>query len=149
MTAGGCYPKLLSTAHQRGGADRQTTQVKETIMPRIADYITIDETFTLGSGNNNRVFHFDLPEGAATGTRSILAYLVDSLSPGSLTWTVLINGNVVQTTSVRNSQVFGTLHEIVQGNVLLVGENTITFSVDSGSGPINFSEIVLWWQNNI
>ena len=120
-------------------------------MPRIADYSVIsDNKVALQIGGDiDHDFNFTLPVGAHLGSRSVLAFMLDTKSdPDDLRFHVEINGTNVFNARF-NSDVFQPLHEVIGANVLRHGTNNINFVVDSGDGVAEISDVVLWWQRDI
>ena len=120
-------------------------------MPRIADYSVIrDSSFEIRTGGDiDRSFDFSLYEGFHRGSRSILAYVVDpEANVSGLKLRISVNGTSVKEATFSSNS-YQTLHEVLSANLLRVGSNTIDFRIISGSGNINVSDIVLWWQRDI
>lgn len=120
-------------------------------MPVIADYSIIrDSSFTIKTGGDiDRSFNFSLPSSLYRDNRSILAFVMDGASNlNNLRLEVLINGTSLRH-PVLNQDSLQTLHEVVGSNVLRVGSNTCEFRITSGSGTMNLSDVVLWWQRSV
>ena len=122
-------------------------------MPRIADYTIIrDGSFELRTGGDiDQSFAFTVSDTAHLGSRSILAFILDTESnANNLLFRVEINGTHVRTARI-NGDTFQTIHEVVSANVLQhgSGSNNIDFSIIGGSGDVHFSDVVLWWQRDI
>lgn len=120
-------------------------------MPVIADYSIIrDTSFTIQTGGDiDRTFDLTLPSSLYRSNRGVLAYITDPYpNANNLRVEILVNG-----TSIRKPRFSGdsyqTLHEVVDSNLLKVGNNTFKFRITSGSGKILISDIVLWWQRSI
>ena len=120
-------------------------------MPRIADYSTIkDLGFEIGTGGDiDRTFFFTLPSDASVTSNSILAYVIDTIgSIKNLKLRVTVNKKKAQELTL-NSHHLMTLHEIMGGDYLQVGQNEIRFHIYSGSGKLKLSDVVLWWQRDV
>jgi hypothetical protein len=116
---------------------------KETIMPRIVDYVVVaDAQFRLPTdgGGSNREFSFTLPNDTVTGTRGVLSYVVIPSSP-NLTYTITLNGAGKVSKAPLIDQQHRTVHEVFGG--LSRGVNTLVVKKTSSSGSIAFSGIVL------
>ena len=120
-------------------------------MPRVSDYgIITDSKFTLQTGGDiDRDFDFSLESGAHFPSRAILQFVLFVGSNASnLRFEVTINGSSQIDYTFSGYRV-NTLHEVVDANVLKAGNNKITFRILSGSGTLEFGDIVLHYQRDI
>ena len=122
-------------------------------MPRVAQFIVIPESdtaFTLpdpANGLNDRHFlNIRLPNVDA-GARAVLAFRVNPGSDESVRLVININNtNVVNVTFTSDPQ--RSWHEIVPRNILMAEGNSLDVAV-VGSGSIQVSDIILFYQANI
>ena len=97
---------------------------------------------------------FNLPEGLVVDEAAVLGFVAyPQGEPEHLDYTITINGTGIPT-EVFGNNTKRSLLKIVRGDVLRVGNNTITFRVDpdedaSNEDKIEFSDIVLWFQRSI
>jgi hypothetical protein len=122
-------------------------------MKTLADYIVVrDTSFALESGGD-REFAILVPDDAVrsgSSKRPVLAFFADPSGDASnLRASVSVNGNEI--VNYRYSGGTGRGHwEVFGHDGLRVGErNEIRFSVTSGTGTMNFSDIILWLQRNV
>jgi hypothetical protein len=118
-------------------------------MPQVADYsVIVDNAFEVANGvapGFGQTFDFDLPAGANLASRSILAYRARPLGAGETSWRIIINQVEVGTTALEAGPAH-TMHQVVPGERLRAGANTISFVA---AGPMRFNYVVLWWQHNL
>lgn len=117
-------------------------------MPSVADYIIItDGSFTLGV-NQERTFTFSL-SGTISNVAPIIAFQVDPANNSNLSFAVEINDqqvyNATTSVTIRRGiwEVFGL--NILDTN----GNNTVQFRVESGTGTITFSDVILWYKRQV
>lgn len=122
-------------------------------MPRIADYLVVaDAPFTLPNNNDgiNREFSFTLPDDTAS-SQSVLSYVVrpTSSNTAGLNYTITLNGTQILSDATLEDPQRRAVHEVMSGNDLNTGANTLVVERSSGSGSIQFSDIVVWFRRNI
>lgn len=120
-------------------------------MPVVADYSIIrDSSFVIRTGGDiDRTFNFTMPSFLYPSNRAILAYVIDGeRNTTNLKVEISINGSVVRHPRFSGDS-YKALHEVVAANLLREGSNSIKFRITSGSGPINISDVILWWQRTV
>ena len=100
-------------------------------------------------GDIDEEFPIQLQSGASVGSRSVLSFMVDAISPSNLQFRVsIINGNNVNTdvgTYTIGSNLGRVLQEVVDGNVLTASGNKLKVRVLSGGGTLEVADIVLMY----
>lgn len=118
-------------------------------MPEIADYLHLEDgRFTLPNNDDgvNREYSFPLPLDTSTNSRGVLTFVARRSNPGALTYTITLNGAEEISDNTQTESSRRAIQEVVSG--LRAGTNTLVFEV-SGSGTLQVSDIVLWFQRNI
>lgn len=122
-------------------------------MATLADYLALQSaSFTL-SDNQEKTLSFSLGTIFADNSgkrRPILAFMLDSSSNASnLSVVVEINAKLVKSLTISGDKTFG-LWEIFGSDTLNIdGSNTIQFRVESGIGSVTFSDVILWFQQEV
>jgi hypothetical protein len=113
------------------------------------DYTAIrDSQFKLTMGvDPDNTDTFQLPADVDPGAPSILALMVDTDKADKLQLNIDLNGKKLTLTAQYYGDVYHTINEVVEPNVLLVGSNTITFTLKAGTGSLRYSDVVLWWRH--
>jgi hypothetical protein len=118
-------------------------------LPTIAEYTVIQDTAVTLPKTGGDIDH-DYPTFSApavnTGSRSILAFRVDP--KGTATLRVTLNGTVLLTQTF-DTEPQRSWHEVVDANVLLASNNTLTIEKTGGSGSVTVSDVYLNFQANI
>jgi hypothetical protein len=124
-------------------------------MPRIADYlIAADNKFEISrvsGGGFNHVLNFELDAGVHLASRSVLTFVVFLIEgTKNLTFEVKVNGSqqLAYTLSAATTH-FYAMHEVIDANVLRHGNNTLDFHPVSGTGKLQFGDVVLFYQRDI
>jgi hypothetical protein len=114
-------------------------------MAIMADYIVVKDTsFELGE-NGELTFEFTLPSDFHSASNAFLAYLLYPDSSGGQKYEIDINDQVIRSNTVSTGLTHG-LWEVFPGTMLKIGLNTVQFRVESTSGSLNFSDVILWHQ---
>lgn len=122
-------------------------------MATVADYLVIrDDSFTLGN-NQERTLSFSLGSIVSDNDgarRPFLAFMLDSSSNASnLAVTIEVNDQPIRSFQISNDAALG-VWEVFGSNILNInGNNTIQFRVESGVGTVTFSDVILWFQQNV
>lgn len=117
-------------------------------MPQIADYAIVDDgLFTLPNNNDgiNKDFPFTLPNDTVL-VRGVLSYVVRPTSANAANYTITLNGTQILRDATLEDPQRRAVHEVVSGNDLNRGANTLVVERAGGSGSIQFSDIVLWFS---
>ncbi len=114
-------------------------------MAIVADYIVInDSSFELGE-NQEVTFDFELPSDFHSASKAILSYLIYPDNTGNQAYEIEINDEVIRENTVSTGVIHG-LWEVYPGTMMETGPNTVQFRVESTSGSLKFSDVVLWHQ---
>ena len=120
-------------------------------MPNVADYsIVSDGNVDLKIGGDiDRTFDFNIPTTAVLNQSAILSFQLDTGTggtPSGLKWRADINGTKIGGWT-HNARDFCAVQEVFGGSVLKKGSNSATVTVESGTGTLRVSDIVVWFQN--
>lgn len=129
---------------------------------QVASYITLqDEPFELSQSEVKRLKTFGLPNNFVKGTLLAKPVLTYKVHPQTVPvkYTIALNdppgdenipANKVIETRTLEMKVYGSLHEFVDGNKFIPGEqsdNIIDFRVILGKAI--FSDVILWFKVEI
>lgn len=117
-------------------------------MASLADFKVADGSFEL-SKDQEHVINFDLESDLlSTDHSAVIAFMVTASGSGTKEFEVDINDktDVFRQTSDSESR---SMLEVVDKGLLKTGSNTVQFRMESGSGSLTFSDVVLWYQRNI
>jgi hypothetical protein len=106
-------------------------------------------TLAQPTGDLDQNFSFKPPANAATDNPAILSFMVHITDAVNMKFRISLNGtNVVALNESGNFRSF--VQEVVGGNLIQPGAtNTLLCNIQSGSGSISFSDMVLWYNRNI
>ena len=122
-------------------------------MASIADYVIVMD----GSASMSRAApnltnfvrkHFPIPDNIASGRPSVLMYRLEADNADNLKYTVTLNDTDVLTLT-HSTDRFGTVHEVVEANVLHNGDNRFMVIVTAGTGTLKISDVVLLIQVDV
>ncbi len=119
----------------------------------LADYIVIrDDVFSLRA-SQERTFAFDVPREivrSGGSKKPIIAYFADpSNDAKNLKVMVEINDRVISDWGYSGGVGRGHWEVLTHENLNAGVENTIQFRVESGSGSVNISDVILWFQRDV
>ena len=123
-------------------------------MSTLADYIVLRDTnITLSKDEETSPpFKFTLPSNFVVGTgdaRTVLAYKINPSGGSNKHYEIDLNDTVVLS-STTSEEAARVLWEVINGDLYRAGqENTIQIRFEQGSGSIDFSDVVLWYQREI
>ena len=119
-------------------------------MSKVADYaILSDNKVEMKIGSDiDKSFTFSLPNSTDLNSRGILMFMLDTVNPSNLKFHIDINGKQVFN-GVYNSDVYHSVHEVINTGILKKGSNTCTFVVDGGGGKLQVGDITCWYQNSV
>jgi hypothetical protein len=90
---------------------------------------------------------FTVPSDTATDNAPVLSFLVTITNAVNLQFSIALNG--ARFLVLKNNQ-SGFVQQVVEHGKLIPGaSNTLNCAIESGSGNVAFSEMVLWFQRNI
>ncbi|MCE7982049.1 MAG: hypothetical protein DYG89_12705 [Caldilinea sp. CFX5] len=118
-------------------------------MAIVADYLAIRDTeFTLRTGQDiDWQTNFNLGNAARLDQSMILQFFyVSHQNAANLSFRFSINGNAIRTINVTGN-FFGSIHEIFNGSNLVHGQNAIEARIVGGTGGVDLSDVVLWFQH--
>jgi hypothetical protein len=118
-------------------------------MTKVADYsILSDGKLEMKIGADiDKTLSFSLPKSADLNQRGILMFMLDTVHPDNLKFHIDINGKKVFT-GQYSSDVYHSVHEVINTGILKAGSNTCTFTVDGGKGALQVGDVTVWYQNN-
>ena len=96
----------------------------------------------------SKVISFTLPSNTATDNRPVLSFMVSISDADSLKFYIKLNGADPFLYLNGNGSRF-VQQTVEHGNLIPGAVNTLTCYIESGSGQVAFSEMVLWYQRNI
>jgi hypothetical protein len=127
-------------------------------MPAIADYIALSDVKhsiqkQSDVSTNPTIWgtDFNLTSGTNINENSILAFIISTGTDASnLVLNIVINSSN-QASYTFSGLRYLTIHEVIKASpaVLKVGTNNISFSIQSGSGVLGVSDVVLFYKRNI
>jgi hypothetical protein len=93
---------------------------------------------------------FNLPQKLDVGTRSVISGVVVTLTNATnLTFKLEINDvDVNPVAPITGSERFN-IQEVVQANLLKVGQNKFRIKLAGGAGSLSFSDVVLLYGVNV
>ncbi len=117
-------------------------------MASLADFKVADGSFAL-SRDQEHVINIDLESDLlSTDHSAVLSFMVTASGSGTKEFEVDINDTTDVFRSTSNSEARAVV-EVVDKGLLQVGSNTLQFRMESGSGSLTFSDVVLMYQRNI
>jgi hypothetical protein len=91
---------------------------------------------------------FTVPSDTATDNPPVLSFLFTISNSVNLKFSIVLNGTT--RFLVLNGNGSGFVQQVVKQGKLIPGAvNTLSCAIESGSGNVAFSEMVLWFQRNI
>ncbi len=126
-------------------------------MPRIADFVVIaDQRFDIAhndEGGFQETRNFNLGTDVHLPSKSLLSFVLHVFDGADdLAVRIQINGSTQFTCTVSfngTGSRFHSMQEVVAGDVLVHGTNTIKFNSTSGNGTFGISDVVLHVQRDI
>lgn len=119
----------------------------------IYDVISDGKTSLAIGADIDHDFPIGLNSNANLGQRSVLSFMVDTVNSNNLQFRLsIINGSGVTTTVATyttSSTVARVFQEVISSNTLTLTGNTLRVVVLSGTGTLEISDIVLWYQRNL
>src|SRR5262249_23295847 len=110
-----------------------------------------DDIVTLAqpAGDPDRDFFFNPPANAATDNPAILSFMFRITKASNMQFNIYLNGTLVG--KLNESGDFRSFYlEAIGANIIKPGStNKLACKIQSGSGSISFSDMVLWYQRNI
>jgi hypothetical protein len=125
---------------------------------KVASYGVISDNKVIlekksGIDHDDHEFPVELDAHADVGFRSVLSFMVQSVDPSDLVFSLnIINGNNMKTEISRsrlNNFALSVFQEVVGAKVLTQNGNRLKVEVLSGSGALEISDIVLLYLKEI
>jgi hypothetical protein len=123
-------------------------------MAQLADYKPIrDAPFQIGAFDVEKDFSFEIPKNIHVGSRSIMMFMIKKDSEETTKLSLNINGKFSKQEYFLQERGTKAIHEIIERNVLKVGENVVSFRKpgsppEPGSAPITISDVVIFFQGS-
>jgi len=122
-------------------------------MTTLADYMLIrDSSFSVRAGES-KDFEIELPRDAVSSSfskRPILAFFVDpSADSKNLQLAVDMNGAEIVNYSYKGGVGRGHWEAFTHDHLRIGDANNIRFAVVRGTGTLNISDVILWYQRNV
>ena len=119
-------------------------------MPAVATfYQLLDSEIELRIGGDiDRAVRQFVADPAASGEGAVLAWMVRRKSTGSVTYTVTLNGNLLNTYTLDSADRFA-VHETTGSDDINQGDNDVVFRVTGGTGTLGLSDVVLWHRVDV
>jgi hypothetical protein len=118
-------------------------------MALVADYIVVhDAQFQLTPASPSRNFVINVPNNAALGSPAILSMMVKTISADDIDATIEVNGQAVTNFVNADGLNDRAIHEVFAGSVLNAGNNTVAFDLTAGTGTLQLSDVIVWFQAN-
>jgi hypothetical protein len=123
------------------------------VMKTLADYQLIRDTAIELSSGENHAFEFVLPDDAVSSghsKRPILAFFADpSGNANNLRLVATMNGAEVFNYRYSGGVGRGHWEAFTHDHLRIGATNTLQLSVASGTGRMNVSDIVIWYQRSV
>ena len=124
-------------------------------MSTFADYIVLRDTpVTLSEDEESSPpLEFTIPSDFVVSTdgaaRTVLAYRINANDSSAKHYEIDLNDTVVLSSTTADGAA-RVLWEVIPGDKFRIGQlNTVQFRFESGSGMIDFSDVVLWLQRTL
>lgn len=86
-----------------------------------------------------------LPSTPQSGEGAVVSWMVWRGGSGNVTYKVQVNGTEINTYTVTMADRVA-VHEAISTDVIQFGNNTITFTVTSGTGTLSFADVILFYR---
>ena len=122
-------------------------------MTTLADYIVVHDTSIRLRAGQNREFNITIPSDtvhSGNSRRPVLAFFADPTSDArNLRINIHLNGTRIVNYPYSGGTGRGHWEVFNHSNFRIGDTNELRFSVTSGTGSMNFSDIILWFQRNV
>src|SRR5262245_29977411 len=113
-------------------------QSRRAVMPNIADFVILSDAIEVmqrgtGEGTNAVRHSFNLTAKFVNGSRGILMFRIEVEEASDFHYEIKINGTSIATFT-HDEERFGTIHEVINANVLRFGDNDYSAVATSGDG---------------
>jgi hypothetical protein len=146
-------PRFVRSVAVVGRAGETPRQDLEADMATIADYrVVMDGKAVLqrgtGEGVNNLRRDFSLPSNIDPEQPGVLMFRIEVEEADGLRYKLSLNGHDLLTLT-HNEERFGTVHEVINTNILRFGENRFAAVADAGEGILKLSDVVVYFQATV
>ena len=119
-------------------------------MPIVATYYQLlDSEIDLRTGEDiDRAFQQSVPVAPAGGEGGLVTWMARRKATGSVTYTVKLNGDVLNTYTLNSAERFA-VQETTGTTQVNQGNNTVTFTVTGGTGTLGISDVMLWHRVDV
>jgi hypothetical protein len=135
-------------------------------MPNVADYVVVSDANLEITFPNLAGALFSIPSTALLSEKAILSFQLDTgvtsttitteggpvvftPTPVNLKWKSRINGTKIGE-AIHQGRNYCAVHEVFSGSLLHTGsDNQFDVSVESGTGTVRVSNIVVWFQHAV
>lgn len=118
-------------------------------MPTVANYrVVSDNPFTIStSGDRDRDVNFNIPVEHLPGGNDLVQWRVNTRSANDLRFRVSVNDTTVLDYGPSDENLTRDFLEVAVG--VVDGANNIRFNIFGGSGSVDISDIIVWYQLNV
>jgi hypothetical protein len=99
-------------------------------------------------GDIDRTFTQSVGVAPASGEGALVTWMARRKGTGSVTYTVTLNGNLLNTYTVTSTDRF-TIQEATDTANVNQGNNDIVFTVTGGTGTLGLGDVMLWHRVNV
>lgn len=119
-------------------------------MPTVATYYQLlDSEIELEIGGDiDRTLTQSVGVAPASGEGAALSWMARRKGNGSVTYTVTLNGNLLNTYTVTSADRFA-VQETTGTNDVNQGNNNVVFEVTGGTGTLGLGDVMLWHRVNV
>lgn len=119
-------------------------------MPAVATYYQLlDSEIDLRIGGDiDRTLTQSVGVLPASGEGGKVSWMARRKASGSVTYTVTLNGQLLNTYTVSSADRFA-LHETIDSNQVNQGDNNLVFTVTGGTGTLGLGDVMLWHRVNV
>jgi hypothetical protein len=118
--------------------------------PTVANYILFtDAAFELQAGADiNRTLTRNIEDVPVSGQGALLTWNVKRVGTGNVTYTVHLNGSLINTHTVTLGE-RRAMQEATGTENVRQGENNVVFEVTDGTGILNVSSVMCFYRQEV
>jgi len=98
--------------------------------------------------DTDRTFTQSVAEAPVSGEGVVVTWVVRRKAAGSVTYTVVLNGTLLNTYTVTSADKV-TVTETTSTSNANAGDNEIVFTVTGGTGTLGLGDVLLWTRVNV
>jgi hypothetical protein len=119
-------------------------------MPAVATYYQLlDSEINLRIGDDiDRTFTQSVPVAPVSGEGGVVTWMARRKATGSVTYTVTLNGQELNTYTVSSTDRFA-VQETIDTDQVKQGDNDLVFKVTDGTGTLGLGDVMLWHRVNV